>query len=412
MGAGSGISGKRALSSLRVCSTVRNILPPQDGLILRPSHAVPDGRRAASEMSDNVQLFPWETKDGLWAESGLSFPGDEWTRGGAALAVESKRNIVHMYVNEDVSPEDIARLIRSPRGPGHIHVRTVRRVLEQWARNGHVEDGLRKQRETKMEFAHVELLVEIALENPWQYLDEIALALQARSGTSYHPRLCWVELRRRDLTLKKMRERAAQRDEYQRLLYFEAVGAICTHPSQLTFADETAYDERTLRRKRGWGFRGARCEVTAPLVHGKHLSVLALYGYHGFIDFSLRDGGFNAEDFMWAAEHMIIPHLQPYPQPNSILVLDNCRIHHTHEDALRAMVNAVGAKLLFLAPYSPIDSPIECGFNCFKATWRRHEEYLSDFEDHDAIRYCLMNCYSGFAGKCAQATYEECGYFP
>ena len=76
MGAGSGISGKRALSSLRVCSTVRNILPPQDGLILRPSHAVPDGRRAASEMSDNVQLFPWETRDGLWAESGLSFPGD------------------------------------------------------------------------------------------------------------------------------------------------------------------------------------------------------------------------------------------------------------------------------------------------------------------------------------------------
>ena len=55
MGAGSGISGKRALSSLRVCSTVRNIPPPQDGLILRPSHAVPDGRRAASEMSDNVQ---------------------------------------------------------------------------------------------------------------------------------------------------------------------------------------------------------------------------------------------------------------------------------------------------------------------------------------------------------------------
>ena len=67
MGAGSGISGKRALSSLRVCSTVRNILPPQDGLILRPSHAAPDGRRAASEMSDNVQLFPWKTRDGLWA---------------------------------------------------------------------------------------------------------------------------------------------------------------------------------------------------------------------------------------------------------------------------------------------------------------------------------------------------------
>ena len=99
MGAGSGISGKRALSSLRVCSTVRNILPPQDGLILRPSHAVPDGRRAASEMSDNVQLFPWETRDGLWAESGLSFPGDACAGAAESFKIPKMDGIFH-YFNE------------------------------------------------------------------------------------------------------------------------------------------------------------------------------------------------------------------------------------------------------------------------------------------------------------------------
>ena len=88
MGAGSGISGKRALSSLRVCSTVRNILPPQDGLILRPSHAVPDGRRAASEMSDNVQLFPWETVPARRTRPRCAATATRGKRAGVAVAAQ------------------------------------------------------------------------------------------------------------------------------------------------------------------------------------------------------------------------------------------------------------------------------------------------------------------------------------
>ena len=42
------------------------------------------------------------------------------------------------------------------------------------------------------------------------------------------------------------------------------------------------------------------------------------------------------------------------------------RIHHTHLAELRRMVEEeAGAKLVFLAPYSPIDNPIEMGFNVF-----------------------------------------------
>ncbi len=355
-------------------------------------------------------LFPWE--GGLvFNNERVTFAdtGDSSTRGGSYLHPEQKKVIVHMYVNLDKTPEDIAVQIPSPRKNAPLTVRCVRNVLSSWARDGHVERPTRKKRKRKMDDAHVAILLQIVEEDPWQFLDEIAASLQARCGTAYLPKLCWVEVTRNGLTLKKMRERAAQRDEYKRHLYFTAVGEICSHPSQLVFADETAHDERTLRRKRGWGLRGVRVEVTSPLIHGRHVSVLALYGYGGFIDFSLRDGGFNASDFMWAVEHMIIPHLQPYPAPQSILVLDNCRIHHTYERELKALVHGAGARLLFLAPYSPIDNPIEAGFNCFKSYWKRNHGYLKSLEDHQAVREALKNCYSNSALS-AKAAYAHCGY--
>ena len=41
------------------------------------------------------------------------------------------------------------------------------------------------------------------------------------------------------------------------------------------------------------------------------------------------------------------------------LAKDNCAIHKTYEDELRYLVEVVaGAKLVFLAPYAPIDNPI------------------------------------------------------
>jgi len=103
---------------------------------------------------------------------------------------------------------------------------------------------------------------------------------------------------------------------------------------------------------------------------------------------------------------MIIPHLRPYPQDNSIFVLDNCQIHHTYRVALRTMVEAVGAKLLFLAPYCPIDNPIECAFNSFKACWRRHGWWLNDAPLHVKIDFCLRSC--GSNGAAAAATYRKC----
>ena len=215
-------------------------------------------------------------------------------------------------------------------------------------------------------------------------------------------------LKRRGYSLQVMRRIARQRDEEQRFRYFLALSRILMRPSQLVFADEVGQDGRGSRRRRGWGEVGAGCDITEFVNRGKHISILALYGITGFIDFDYKEGGYSAEDFISAVEFMIIPHLRPYPQDNSIFVLDNCQIHHTYRVALRAMVEAVGAKLLFLAPYCPIDNPIECAFNSFKACWRRHGWWLNDAPLHVKIDFCLQSC--GSNGAAAAATYKKCGY--
>jgi hypothetical protein len=98
-------------------------------------------------------------------------------------------------------------------------------------------------------------------------------------------------------------------------------------------------------------------DITEFLNRGKHISILALYGINGFIDFDYVEGGYTADDFLSAVQFMIVPHLRPYPEDNSVLVIDNCTVHKNDLAALVAMVEAVGAKVRFLACTAPSTTP-------------------------------------------------------
>ena len=73
--------------------------------------------------------------------------------------------------------------------------------------------------------------------------------------------------------------------------------------SQLVFADEVWQDSRGSRRRNGWGEVGAGCNITEFLNRGKRISILALYGITGFIDFDHKEGGYSAEDFIRGRVH-------------------------------------------------------------------------------------------------------------
>lgn len=82
-----------------------------------------------------------------------------------------------------------------------------------------------------------------------------------------------------------------------------------------------------------------------------------------------------------------MPLTNPYPGPRSVLILDNCNIHHAKE--VRQLVEDdagimllpfalffpdihIGCRLLYLPPYSPDFNPIEEAFASMKAFLRRN----------------------------------------
>jgi transposase len=46
-----------------------------------------------------------------------------------------------------------------------------------------------------------------------------------------------------------------------------------------------------------------------------------------------------------------------WPEPRSVLVIDNASIHHSEK--VKQLCNKAGVKLLYLPPYSPTLNPIE-----------------------------------------------------
>ena len=95
----------------------------------------------------------------------------------------------------------------------------------------------------------------------------------------------------------------------------------------------------------------------------------------GVLDCKVVRGKVDADvfyDFIHA--HITtIPKLMPFNgiNPNSVVILDNCAIHHAEEIA--AAIESVGALMLYLPPYSPDFMPIEELFSKVKSSMKALE---------------------------------------
>ena len=65
--------------------------------------------------------------------------------------------------------------------------------------------------------------------------------------------------------------------------------------------------------------------------------------------------------------------------PHSILVMDNCSIHHISE--AKKLLRQVGVFLLFLPPYSPDLKPVEEAFSYIKSYLCKHDQLLQAAND-------------------------------
>src|SRR3954470_6000634 len=135
-------------------------------------------------------------------------------------------------------------------------------------------------------------------------------------------------------------------------------------PGRLIFLDETSV-KTNMVRTHGWARIGERLAASVPHGHRKTSSFIGCLSEDGMIAPYVLDGAVNAELFVAYVEQMLVPMLQL----NDIVMMDNLPVHKV--PAVRKAIEAAGAQLLFLPPYSPDLNPIEMVFAKMKAVLRR-----------------------------------------
>ena len=127
-----------------------------------------------------------------------------------------------------------------------------------------------------------------------------------------------------------------------------------------------------MARRYGRCPRGARLRVGVPHGHWKTTTFIAGLATRGMIAPFVLDGPINRDAFETYVDKVLVCELRP----GDIVIMDNLSSHKGPR--VREMIEAVGAKLLHLPPYSPDFNPIENAFAKLKALLRKAAERTVD----------------------------------
>ena len=120
------------------------------------------------------------------------------------------------------------------------------------------------------------------------------------------------------------------------------------------------YDNQDILQKSGYSFRCEKAVCQRLLVRGKRISAIAAMCWGlGILDVEVTSSSVDGEKFCDFIRGSLIPNMLPYDElnPTSVVVMDNCSIHHVTE--VQLMLHDTGILLIYLPPYSPNYNPIE-----------------------------------------------------
>ena len=135
-------------------------------------------------------------------------------------------------------------------------------------------------------------------------------------------------------------------------------------PARLVFVDESGADTKMARRY-GRSPRGERCRAAVPHGHWKTTTLVAALTLDGVTAPMVIDGAMDGAAFLAWVEQMLVPTLTP----GKVVAMDNLPAHKVA--GVREAIEAAGAELRYLPPYSPDFNPIEPAFAQIKAFLRK-----------------------------------------
>jgi putative transposase len=169
---------------------------------------------------------------------------------------------------------------------------------------------------------------------------------------------------RNSLKNKTLRSSQAHKEinQKKRIEYWEKIRYL--EPENLIFLDEMGV-LLGIMRPRARSKKGERSYDIKPFYRGSRVTVVGAISNKKIIAMKTMEKSMNGEDFKKFVQEQLVTKLWK----GAVLVMDNLKVHKV--EGVEKMIEAVGASVVYLSPYSPEFNPIEHLWWELKAWLRR-----------------------------------------
>ena len=169
-------------------------------------------------------------------------------------------------------------------------------------------------------------------------------------------------------------------------------------PRQLVVVDESGVTTEMTRRY-GRAPRGERVREATPAGHWRTLTLLGAMTSEGMLATMTVESPTDGEVFLAYLDQVLCPQLRP----GQVVVMDNLGAHKVA--GVRERIEATGAELRYLPPYSPDCNPIE-------QAWSKTKQRLRSAKARtlEALEDAVTQALASITAQNASAWFRHCGY--
>jgi transposase len=167
-------------------------------------------------------------------------------------------------------------------------------------------------------------------------------------------------------------ERDTEANQKRRAEFLEKIHS--TPLDKLIFLDESGVTT-SMTRLYARCLGGRRIHEATPGSHWKIMTILGAMSTRGMIATMTIEEATDTEIFLAYLDHVLCPQLRP----GDVVVMDNLSSHKVK--GVRERIEAAGAELLYLPPYSPDLNPIEKAWSKLKLLLRSAKARTKDVLD-------------------------------
>lgn len=189
---------------------------------------------------------------------------------------------------------------------------------------------------------------------------------------------------------------ASERNNYKRAWFRRRVSGI--DPERLIFIDEAAVNT-AMSCRFGWAAPGERVIDKVPRNYGAQTSMISALGLRGLVATMTLEGAVDTPAFNAYLNEVLAAKLGR----GDVVILDNLNVHKASQ--IEQVAQQRGARVIWLAPYSPDYSPIE-------PCWSKIKQLLraAKARTREELEAALVRAINLITDSDIRGWFNHCGY--